>query len=72
MKTKLTLAIVAALLGGCVFVPVGYDDGYYRHRHGYHRDRDDYYRHDGWRGSWRDDGRYYSSGVYYRAWDHGQ
>ena len=72
MKTKLTLAIVAALVGGCVFVPVGYDDGYYRHRHGYHRDRDDYYRHDGWRGSWRDDGRYYSSGVYYRAWDHGQ
>jgi hypothetical protein len=75
MKTKLTLAILAALLGGCAIVPVGYDDGY-RHRDRSYRDhyrydRDDY-RYDRWRGNWRDDDRYYSRGVYYRNWDHGQ
>lgn len=72
MKTKLTLAILAALLGGCAIVPVGYDDGYYRHRDRYYRDRDDYYHHDRWRGYWRNGDRYYSSGVYFRDWDHGQ
>jgi hypothetical protein len=74
MTTKLTLAIFAALLGGCAIVPVGYDDGYYHryHRDRYYGERDDY-RYDRWRGHWRDDGdRYYSRGVYYRNWDHGQ
>lgn len=65
MKTKLTLALIAALLGGCAIVPAGYDgDGY----HAYYRDRnyrgdrygrdDDYYRQDRWHGrSRRDDDR---------------
>ena len=79
MKATLTLALLAAALGGCAIVPYGYDDGYYG---GYHRDRDyrdyrgdrfdrdQYRRHDRW---WRydDRGRYYGDyGFRYR--DHGQ
>jgi hypothetical protein len=79
MKRHLTLALVAALMGGCAIVPAGYDNGYDR---GYHRDGnyrsdrysgDDYYRQDHrWQGdAWRDNRRD-SFGIYYRNWDHGQ
>lgn len=58
MKRMMILALLCAVLGGCVVVPVGdgyRDDGYYR-RHGY--DHDDYYHHG-----------YYRDGYGYR--DHG-
>jgi hypothetical protein len=72
MRTRLALAILAALLGGCAIVPIGYDDGYYRHHDRYYRDRG-YDHYDRWSGRyWRDDARYYSNGAYYRGWDRGQ
>ena len=53
MKSKrvLTLAILAALLGGCAIVPAGYGDnrnGYYQQRDYRDRDNSQYYsyRHD--------------------------
>ena len=59
MKTMLVFSILAALLGGCAIVPVGYGDnhdGYYQERghrsDGNYRDRN-YYRHDG---NYRDHG----------------
>jgi hypothetical protein len=69
MRTRLALAILAALLGGCAIVPIG---GYYRHHDRYYRDRG-YDHYDRWSGRyWRDDARYYSNGAYYRGWDRGQ
>jgi hypothetical protein len=77
MKTVLTLALLCASLGGCAFVPVGYDANY-AYRNGYYRG--DYYRdrHYGqWRDNdndrhryWRDDDRsdrYYRGGNEYRG-----
>jgi hypothetical protein len=69
MKRTLLLSIIAALLGGCAVVPVGYGehrDGYYRDR-SYSRDgyypRDStydqgngYYRNRGYVGGWGDQG----------------
>jgi hypothetical protein len=46
MKFILILSILAALLGGCVLAPAGYDDnrrGYYYQGHGYGHG-DGYYR----------------------------
>ena len=49
MKRILILSSLAALLGGCAIVPLGY--GYGDHRDGYYRDgyyRDGYYRERGY------------------------
>lgn len=63
MKITSAVALAAVLLGGCVVVPLGYDDGYY-HRHYYH----DHYYHDGY--WWH--GRYRYDGAYFPDRDHGQ
>jgi len=60
MKQTLILAIVAAVLGGCVAVPGDYgyrDNGYYGNR-GYYRDR-----------NYSSDRGYYSDRGW-RRWDH--
>jgi len=64
MKITVILSLLAALLGGCAVVPLGYGrygDGYYRGQ-GYYRgdgyyQGDRYYRGDGYRGyGYRDRG----------------
>ncbi|CAG0953602.1 hypothetical protein BURK1_00332 [Burkholderiales bacterium] len=68
MKRIVLFTVLAAVLGGCAVVPIGYGhrDGYYRD--GYYRDRD--YQRDG---TWRDrnydrrDG-YYGGGRYPGWW----
>jgi hypothetical protein len=65
MKSALTLAILAALLGGCAIVPSGHGDN----RNGYYQQRDyneqrNYNRGDGnYRD--RDNSRYYGNDRYY-------
>jgi hypothetical protein len=70
MNARLIVAILAALLGGCAIVPVGYDDGYYyRDRHYYRGDRydrDGYYRRDRyWWNRGDDDGGWRYRGSQY-------
>jgi hypothetical protein len=58
MKYILILSILAALLGGCVIAPAGYDrDGYYRER-GYSRG-DGNYREYRYRGGFGNQGDSY-------------
>lgn len=58
MKSIFILTILAALLGGCAIVPVGYRDGrddHYRGHDEYYRDRDHARGNDGY---WNRDDRY--------------
>lgn len=70
MKPTLLVALVAALLGGCIIVPVGDGRGYYRGSHGYERHyRGGYYSGGRW---WRDEREYRYGAPYYRYPDRGE
>ena len=60
MTRILTFALLLALLGGCVILPVGHG---YRERYDGYSQRHGYYRDDGYR---RDDGYYLGYGRRYQ------